>query len=119
MIHPRVLKINLFLKRIKKTVDSLKAVCYIDGVQIRHNNLSATAKEVCVTNKKMLRSIMMRHGDTNASLAKYLGITEQSVSNKINENGTEFKQGEIAKIKVKYNLDSEAIDQIFFAEEVS
>lgn len=67
----------------------------------------------------MLRSIMMRHGDTNASLAKYLGITEQSVSNKINENGTEFKQGEIAKIKVKYNLDSEAIDQIFFAEEVS
>ena len=43
-----VLKINLFLKRIKKTVDSLNTVCYIDGVQIRHNSLSATAKEVYV-----------------------------------------------------------------------
>ncbi len=66
-------------------------------------------------NSKLLRSIMLLNGDTNASLAKFLGITEQSISNKINENGTEFKQGEIAKIKLKYNLDSDAIDQIFFA----
>lgn len=70
-------------------------------------------------NKRLLRSIMTRYGDTNASLAEYLGITEQSVSNKINENGTEFKQGEIFKIKAKYRLDSEMVDRIFFAEEVS
>ena len=67
-------------------------------------------------NGKLLRSIMTLHGDTNASLAEYLGITEQSVSNKINEKGTEFKQGEITRIKARYNLDCDMIDRIFFAE---
>lgn len=66
--------------------------------------------------KEMLRSIMVLHGDTNKDLADYLGISEQSVSNKINENGTEFKQGEIAKIKSRYNLTSDQVDRIFFAE---
>ena len=65
--------------------------------------------------KEQLRSIMVLHGDTNKDLADYLGISEQSVSNKINENGTEFKQGEIARIKTKYNLSSEQIDNLFFA----
>lgn len=67
-------------------------------------------------NKALLRSVMALNGDTNATLAEYLGITEQSVSNKINENGTEFKQGEIAKIKVRYGLDSATVDRIFFAD---
>lgn len=67
-------------------------------------------------NGKLLRSLMVLHGDTNASLAEYLGITEQSVSNKINENGTEFKQGEIAKIKARYNLNCDMVDRIFFAD---
>lgn len=67
-------------------------------------------------NAKLFRSVMVLHGDTNASLAAFLGITEQSVSNKINENGTEFKQGEIAKIKSRYNLDSDMVDRIFFAD---
>lgn len=66
-------------------------------------------------NAKLLRSVMVLHDDTNASLAAFLGITEQSVCNKINENGTEFKQGEIAKIKARYNLDSDMVDRIFFA----
>lgn len=66
-------------------------------------------------NSKLLRSIMILNGDTNVTLAEYLGITEQSVSNKINENGTEFKQGEISKIKIRYNLDSDMVDRIFFA----
>ena len=66
-------------------------------------------------NKKLLRSIMTLNGDTNASLAAFLGLTEQSVSNKINEKGTEFKQGEIAKIKGRYNLSSDQVEQIFFA----
>ena len=35
-------------------------------------------------NSKLLRSLMVLHGDTNASLAAYLGITENSGSNKIN-----------------------------------
>jgi hypothetical protein len=66
-------------------------------------------------NKELLRSVMVLHGDTNKSLAAYLGITEQSVSNKINENGTEFRQGEIGQIKTRYNLTSEQVDLIFFA----
>lgn len=65
-------------------------------------------------NAPKLRSIMVLHGDTNKDLAEYLGISEQSVSNKINENGTEFKQGEIAKIKEKYNLSAEQVEEIFF-----
>lgn len=66
-------------------------------------------------NKELLRSIMVLHGDTNKDLAKLLEITEQSVSGKINENGTEFKQGEIAKIKDRYNLTPEQVESIFFA----
>ena len=70
-------------------------------------------------NAKLLRSVMVLHDDTNASLAAFLGITDQSVCNKINQNGTEFKQGEIAKIKARYNLDSDMVDRIFFAGYVS
>ena len=66
-------------------------------------------------NSSMLRSIMVLHGDTNRDLAALLNITEQSVSAKINENGTEFKQGEIAKIKEKYKLSAEQIEAIFFS----
>ena len=66
--------------------------------------------------KELLRSIMVLYGDTNKDLADYLGITEQSVSNKINENGTEFKLGEIRLIKKRYNLTAEQVDQIFFAD---
>ncbi len=70
-------------------------------------------------NKMLLKSCMALHGDTNATLGAYLGITEQSVCNKINENGTEFKQGEIAMIKTRYHLNSDMIDRIFFASKVS
>lgn len=65
-------------------------------------------------NKTKLKSVMILHGDTNKDLAELLGISEQSVSCKINENGTEFKQGEIAKIKDKYNLSPAEVDAIFF-----
>lgn len=67
-------------------------------------------------NAKLLRSLMFVYGDTNKTLAKALGISEPSLSNKINENGTEFKQGEIVIIKKRYNLTSEQIDKIFFDE---
>lgn len=65
-------------------------------------------------NSQMLRSVMVLHGDTNKDLAKLLGKSEQSISNKINEKGTEFTQGEIAKIKAKYNLTAEEVEAIFF-----
>lgn len=66
-------------------------------------------------NRSMLKSIMALHDDTIRDLADYLGITPNSVSNKINENGTEFKQGEIAMIKERYNLSADQVDDIFFS----
>lgn len=49
-------------------------------------------------NTKALKSVMVLHGDNIVSLANYLGISEQSFRNKMRENGTSFKQGEIAMI---------------------
>ena len=71
--------------------------------------------EINQMNKELLRSIMVLHGDTNKDLAEMLGISEQSVSGKLNERGTEFKQGEIAKIKDRYNLSPKQVESIFFA----
>lgn len=65
-------------------------------------------------NKALLRSIMVLHNDTNKSLAEYLGISEKSVNDKINEKGTEFRQSEIASIKKRYSLSDEQISSIFF-----
>lgn len=65
-------------------------------------------------NKELLRSVMALNGDTNRDLANLLGISEQSVSNKINENKSEFKQGEIAAIRRHYGLSAEQVDAIFF-----
>ena len=67
-----------------------------------------------VVNKAKLKSVMTLHGDTNKDLAELLGISEQSVSCKINENGTEFKQGEISKIAAKYLLSPDDVVAIFF-----
>lgn len=65
-------------------------------------------------NKAMLRSVMVLHGDTNKTLADYLGISEKSVNDKINEKGTEFKQSEIAAIRKRYSLDDVQTSNIFF-----
>ncbi len=65
--------------------------------------------------KALLRSIMVLHGDTNKTLADYLNISERSISDKINENGTEFKQREIAAIIKRYNLSEEQVSRIFFS----
>lgn len=57
---------------------------------------------------------MVLNNDTNKSLAEFLNLSEQTVCNKINENGTEFKQGEIVMIKKRYNLTAEQVMAIFF-----
>lgn len=66
-------------------------------------------------NKELLRSVMALHGETYSDIADLLDISYQSVSDKVNESGTEFKQGEIAKIREHYNLDAEQVTAIFFA----
>ncbi len=65
-------------------------------------------------NSKLLRSIMVLHNDTNRTLADYLGISEKSVSDKINERGTEFRQNEISAIIKRYSLTNEQVSDIFF-----
>lgn len=66
-------------------------------------------------NKALLRSVMTLHGDTNKSLAAFLNISEKSVSDKINENNTEFKQSEIDAIIDRYALTNEQLRNIFFS----
>lgn len=70
-------------------------------------------------NKDLLRSVMALYGDTFGDLADFLGISPQSVSNKVNEKvinkkKIEFRQGEITAIKNRYGLTSEQVDAIFF-----
>ena len=70
--------------------------------------------------KNELVSVMKKHGDRQEDLALHIGISPQRFSVKINEkDGAEFTQGEIAKIKEKYNLTAEEVDVIFFAQDVS
>lgn len=65
-------------------------------------------------NKQKLVGIMHGNGDTQEILAKAIGISVQRFNAKINEtNGAEFTQGEIQRIKERYNLASEDIDAIF------
>lgn len=71
-------------------------------------------------NKKLLRSEMILHDDTNSTLANTLGISPQSLSSKMNEtNGAEFTQKEISKIRARYNLTDEKVIAIFFTASVS
>lgn len=66
-------------------------------------------------NKNKLESIMKLYGDTGTSLALFLGISRGTFSTKLNEtNGAEFTQSEISKIKTKYNLNADEINDIFF-----
>ncbi len=70
--------------------------------------------------KNLLESIMKRNGDTGTALAGYLGIARSTFSAKINETkGSEFTQGEIMRIKVKYSLSAEDVESIFFNQKVS
>ncbi len=65
-------------------------------------------------NKNLLESKMKLFNDSNVTLAKFLGITPQALSSKTNER-TDFKQCEIVKIKERYKLTPEEVNNIFFA----
>lgn len=54
------------------------------------------------------------YGDTLESLANYLNITYQTLSKKMNGH-VDFKRTEILKIKQRYNLSAEQVDNIFFS----
>ena len=71
-------------------------------------------------NKRLLRSIMILHGETRKKLAEYLGIAPVTLSYKMNEShGRCFDKAEIEAIAKHYELSSEQILSIFFANGVS
>ena len=71
-------------------------------------------------NRQILRSYMVKYGDTGESLAAALGIQRNTLSSKMNEyRGAEFTQGEIKTIKDRYHLTADDIDLIFFDIDVS
>jgi hypothetical protein len=71
-------------------------------------------------NKNVLVSKMKKFGDRNEDLAKYIGISPQRFSAKLNgTGGADFTRSEVSKIAIKYHLTPEEVYLIFFAEDVS
>lgn len=64
-------------------------------------------------NKRAFKSVMVYHGDTQKDVAAALGITEPTVSNKLN-GLSDFKQSEIKILIDRYNLTPAQVDQMFF-----
>lgn len=69
-------------------------------------------------NKKKLRAILEEHGENQTVLAEALGMSRVTLSRKINEKGQTkgFSQPEISAIIERYNLTSDQIHEIFFAD---
>ncbi len=59
------------------------------------------------------RAAVARSGQTNRSLAQDLGISEQSLYNKLNGQ-TEFRNSEIKKLATILRLSMESVNLIFF-----
>lgn len=70
-------------------------------------------------NAKLMKSEIVKHGDTQTDLAKYLGISVSNLNEKIHGKSTSFRQNEISAIKERYNLSADDVDCIFFASQLS
>lgn len=64
-------------------------------------------------NTNLLKAKMVEHGDTQAMLAKAIGISASSLNDKITGK-VSFRQCDIAAIKAQYHLSAEDVDLIFF-----
>lgn len=65
-------------------------------------------------NTTELKKAMLDHGDTNKTLAAYLGMAESTFSTKLHERGAAFRKEEIQKIIDRYGLNSDQTMAIFF-----
>lgn len=63
---------------------------------------------------KSLVETISEFGDTQRELARMLGVTESTLSWKINGKA-EFKQSEIKAIADRYDLTGEEVKSMFFA----
>lgn len=71
-------------------------------------------------NSNELRAQMARHGDNNIKLAKALGMSESTLSCKMNEKRNMcFSQTEIQTMIDRYSLSAEDVILIFFTPKVS
>ena len=70
-------------------------------------------------NKLLLRSIMVKFGETQEMLADAMGVSLSRLNAKINSNGAEFTQREITFIRNRYNLSPAEVDAIFFADNLT
>ena len=68
--------------------------------------------------KQELKAVMVRYGDTQAELAKYLKMSTHTLSVKLN-GMSEFTRPEIEKIALRYSLSAEDIQRIFFIKTVA
>ncbi len=64
-------------------------------------------------NGKLLKAKMVEFGDTQADLAKAIGISASNLNEKLNGK-VSFRQSDIAAIRRRYNLSAEEVDLIFF-----
>lgn len=68
-----------------------------------------------VMDKILLRSFMVKFGDTGKSLSSLMGISEQTFSAKLNEKeGAEFNKTEINFFRKRYELSAKMMADIFF-----
>jgi hypothetical protein len=70
-------------------------------------------------NKALLRSVMIAHGDTQAILAREMGLSLSRLNAKINGSYADFRQTEIGFIRDRYKLGPEDVNAIFFNSNVS
>lgn len=67
-------------------------------------------------NSNELKIEMLRHNENGEQLSAFLGISRQTLSNKMSDgNPSEFTQKEIANIKTHYDLSNDRVAEIFFA----
>ena len=67
-------------------------------------------------NKALLRSHIVKNGDTQEKLADAIGISLSNLSSKMNERGAAFRVDEIDKIRMRYGLTNEELCLIFFTD---
>ena len=62
--------------------------------------------------KTQLKIKMLEHGDKASDLAKHLGITETTLSRKLNGH-SKWYLDEASKIKKRYNLSKSEFEEVF------
>lgn len=69
-------------------------------------------------NKALLMSHIVKHGDTQASVADAMGISLSRFNAKVNErDGAAFDQNELKFLIDRYGLSAEETTAIFFCPE--